>query len=705
MKRKEKIYNEIKVLSSKITKQDLQYNLNIGTSAQEISDKLKIARNAVSQELNTLNKEYRLIKIKSRPVLFIDTDSFENLLECKIRKCDYEVKSFERLKNKYLTTSISEAETKTKTEEDPFNRLIGNNKSLKEAIDKAKSAVLYPPNGLHVLLTGASGVGKTFFAEVMHQYYENYKHSQTSIPFVYFNCSEYYNNPELLTGQLFGYTKGAFTGATADKEGLIQKADGGFLFLDEIHRLPAEGQEKLFSILDKNQYRKLGASGNLNKVNIRLIGATTCDVNSSLLRTFLRRIQVVIEIPKLSNRTPKERLEIILKFLQHESIKTGLKIKLSYEFAYYLMTHEFEGNIGELKSEIQYKCAQAFLNVMTKGYEYIILDDTFVTEKNIYDDLKVKKLLDALFNRLEYTDITPESNYIFEKELNLQDNDSNGINFYSLLTKEYNALREKDLSYIESRLLLENKIQTLFQYTFYYKIQENKNNELSRKLIDGPMTGKINKIINKIEEITHIEFDDATKNNFYLHIYTFLSYVRNGESTPVYNTSYIVKNYKKEYDEAKVICTYMSDVFRVSCPKSELIFITLFLNALYNSNPIKNENRNCGVVIIAHGNTTASSMAGFANTLFKTEIIQPIDMPLEQSISDTLDKLIELIKDKKYEEMILLVDMGSLVSFGQVIEKNLGVKNIVIKNITTEVLLEITRKVVYDLKPLNGSIF
>lgn len=65
-------------------------------------------------------------------------------------------------------------------------------------------------------------------------------------PFKSFNCADYYNNPQLLMSQLFGYAKGAFTGADQDHEGLVEKADGGVLLLDEVHRLPPEGQEMLF---------------------------------------------------------------------------------------------------------------------------------------------------------------------------------------------------------------------------------------------------------------------------------------------------------------------------------------------------------------------------------------------------------------------------------------------------------------------------
>ena len=79
------------------------------------------------------------------------------------------------------------------------------------------------------------------------------------VPFIYFNCAEYFNNPELLTSHLFGYKKGSFTGADNDHQGLVELADGGFFFLDEVHRLTNEGQEKLFTLLDKGYLPEWGS--------------------------------------------------------------------------------------------------------------------------------------------------------------------------------------------------------------------------------------------------------------------------------------------------------------------------------------------------------------------------------------------------------------------------------------------------------------
>ena len=89
------------------------------------------------------------------------------------------------------------------------------------------------------------------------------------------NCAEYANNPELLTANLFGYVKGAYTGAEENQEGLLSLANEGVLFLDEIHCLEAKCQEKLFQYMDKGIYHKVGDNEKWYRSNCRLIFATT----------------------------------------------------------------------------------------------------------------------------------------------------------------------------------------------------------------------------------------------------------------------------------------------------------------------------------------------------------------------------------------------------------------------------------------------
>src|SRR5690606_9899895 len=180
------------------------------------------------------------------------------------------------------------------------------------------AAILYPPRGLHTIIFGETGTGKSVFARSMYEFALESKAMSQDAPFISFNCADYAQNPQLLFGHIFGVKKGSYTGATEDSPGLLKKADGGILFLDEIHRLPPEGQEMLFTFIDKGVYQPLGESGKEYEASVQIIGATT-ENSDVLLSTFNRRIPMSITMPPLRERTIDERYQLVASFLQQEA--------------------------------------------------------------------------------------------------------------------------------------------------------------------------------------------------------------------------------------------------------------------------------------------------------------------------------------------------------------------------------------------------
>lgn len=267
-----------------------------------------------------------------------------------------------------------EITTQEETEDtNVFAGMIGYDGGLKAQIHQAKAAVSYPPNGLHTLIIGPSGSGKTFLAENMYHYAVQQGLLAPDAPFVSFNCADYADNPQLLNSQLFGYVRGAFSGANATKDGLVQKADGGILFLDEIHRLSGEGQEMLFYLLDKGSYRRLGDSGPARKVNVRLIAATTSSPESALLLTFRRRIPIVISMPGIADRPMAERFAVLQSIFAGEYKKIDRKLVVEREAVRILLQYDCPGNIGQMQSDIQVCCANAFLESVSKQEDTVYI--------------------------------------------------------------------------------------------------------------------------------------------------------------------------------------------------------------------------------------------------------------------------------------------------------------------------------------------
>ncbi|HHY41796.1 MAG TPA: sigma 54-interacting transcriptional regulator [Thermoanaerobacterales bacterium] len=255
-----------------------------------------------------------------------------------------------------------------------FKRIIGFDGSLKPQIQQAKAAILYPPNGLHTLILGPTGVGKSNLAEAMYEFALETGTLQKNAPFIIFNCADYAENPQLLLSQLFGHIKGAYTGAVGSKEGLVEKADGGILFLDEVHRLPPEGQEILYFLIDKGKFRRMGETETERTASVLIIAATTEDIESSLLFTFRRRIPMIIELPTLAARPLDERYQIIKEFFNKEADRIGVKVKVTQEALRALLLYDCPGNIGQLRSDIQVACARGFLNFIGKQKDYVEVD-------------------------------------------------------------------------------------------------------------------------------------------------------------------------------------------------------------------------------------------------------------------------------------------------------------------------------------------
>src|SRR5258708_38521092 len=224
-----------------------------------------------------------------------------------------------------------------------FATLIGGDEGLKVAIQQAKAAMLYPPRGPHAVLCGPSGGGKTTFARLMHAFAVEWQALRADSLFISCNCADYAGNPQLLMAHLFGVARGAYTGADRDREGLVEQANRGILFLDEVHRLPPEGQEMLFYLMDRERFRRMG-DGRERTSSLLLLAATTEDPATALLPTFRRRIPMTITLPGLHERTSVERYPLLLAFFTTECSSIGANIQVDPQVLRALLFYECPGN-------------------------------------------------------------------------------------------------------------------------------------------------------------------------------------------------------------------------------------------------------------------------------------------------------------------------------------------------------------------------
>jgi len=253
-------------------------------------------------------------------------------------------------------------------------RLRDENRSLREALHQrfehpnivARSAKMQEvlatvervaPTNSSVLLGGESGVGKDMIARALHE-----KSRRASGPFVKINSTAIPEN--LLESELFGYEKGAFTGAVGSKRGKFELADNGTLFLDEIGDVPLPMQVKLLRVLQEREFERLGGTRTL-KVDVRLIAATNRDLRAALEEGTFRedlyyRLNVVpIDIPPL--RDHKEDIpELVTLFLARSAADSGQEFEgLTPEAMKLLMAHHWPGNVRELQNIVERATALA----------------------------------------------------------------------------------------------------------------------------------------------------------------------------------------------------------------------------------------------------------------------------------------------------------------------------------------------------------
>mgnify|MGYP001131370130 CR=1 FL=1 len=246
-----------------------------------------------------------------------------------------------------LTKRIAQLEAKLE-DKLSFDGIIGDSKSLLQSINLAKKVA---PTDTTVLLTGETGTGKEVFAAAIHQS-SSRKHQN----FVAINCSAF--SHDLLESEMFGHIAGSFTGATKDKKGLFEEANGGTIFLDEVGEMALDLQAKLLRVIENGEFLKVGEN-KPTKVDVRIIAATNRDLPKEIESGHFRqdlfyRLSVFqIQLPALRERVTD--IEPLAKhFLNFFSLKTNKKIKaLSDEFVQLLKLHTWPGNIRELKNVLE----------------------------------------------------------------------------------------------------------------------------------------------------------------------------------------------------------------------------------------------------------------------------------------------------------------------------------------------------------------
>jgi DNA-binding NtrC family response regulator len=304
-------------------------------------------------EVNALHPDIPVIVMTA-------TNSVSKAVEAMRRgACDYLTKPFavdelsavldRAAQNHFTDTATRQLREKLRLSEGP-GAIIGRSPAM-EKIYRILSKVALSTHP--VLILGESGTGKEMVARTIHASGPN-----AQKPFLPVDCSSIV--PTLMESELFGYVKGAFTGAMRSKDGLLVSAEGGTVFLDEIGELSLELQAKLLRALQEKEVRPVGATHRV-PIKARIITATNRDLaamveQGSFRKDLYYRLNVVnLKLPPLRNR--REDIPLLAAhFLDRISRERGVKFTLGDEALRIMMTHEWPGNVRELENAMQCGC-------------------------------------------------------------------------------------------------------------------------------------------------------------------------------------------------------------------------------------------------------------------------------------------------------------------------------------------------------------
>ncbi len=627
-------------------------------TAGGIAKALNAKRNTVSLYLNQLTNEEKLVKIETRPVHFLHRASFE--------KENYKLK-----KSVYQSVTKLEQEN---SNQDLLKRFVQINPSLKESIERVRAAVLYPNGGLPLLINGESGTGKSYLVSLINRFCRTHKLIKKSAPFITINCAQYADNPELLTSNLFGYKKGAFTGADEDHEGAFVEADGGILFLDEVHRLGPKGQEKLFTYLDQGIVYPVGETKKGKRVHVRLCFATTEDLDTSFLTTFTRRIPVKITLPPLSQRSKEERLNLVYTLFNNEQKKIAKPLSISDQVLDMLANYQPTGNIGDLKNAIKLTIARA--NADQKDNETITL-----TAYNLPLDVLNKSKVEVYHPSSKPIMITNETEVDDLIERNFPEKKI----FLNSLNKLLKVYEQSDDNLAECESKLKQIVYQLFDSLLFEK-NNSDHIPLLSYVIDG---------VNHLFEQMKTAYQLKISNNavYAVSYYLFERQKFQWSSEEIKNQKALVKlnkDVRQRYLDIYVYVTKLINLIKtnldIELNEVDYIFLTIYLNKL----EIITKTGLIKAIVIAHGYATAGSIANVVNRLLGAHTLDAFDMPINVSTQEIADKIIDYTENNDVTHgLIILVDMGSLKEIETLFPRQINAPILLINNVSTLLALTV----------------
>lgn len=680
MNRRDRIYQCVKQHTLEIIKTNqLDHN---GVDALLVSQLLKLDRANVSKELNALWKDGLLVKIQEKPILFLCIEEIKNYFSIEYLPsliCKNEVLSqFLKFDKKEIAL--------TDAHEDTIDTMIGAKDSLAHEISKAKAALSYPPNGLHTLILGDLGVGKSTFAQSMFDYAIRHNYKKKGAKFIHVDCHNYQDLKEFKY-HLLGANKGTFNNDKTRK-GIIEECNEGIIFLEHIDQLNHSAIELIIDLIEKNSYTRLGDSNPLSCNCMIIASASKSVAEHEHERLFSKYFPIHIDIPTFDARNYNEKIELILTFFANEAILTKFPIRFHKDILACFISSQYKQSLTDLKNQVKLVCSKAYLdaqknqlNTLLIGFQHLPLN-MLSSEIDPIISNRVSRVLSVL-----------KDDYILVSS----NGSSDTLNFFKTSSNVYGLKRMNQ--FVEA---FNQDIETLDNIQEY--VGENLtclNNCGNAQL--SALESSISPIVMQIFE--KLIWDRKTKENFnhittsyyglLLHVSNLIKRIENNEY--VYTTSgktYTHDLYPNEFDDATRIIHFIEDKYHIKCSNKEVEFIANYLaiaNSWFTTNKVS-------IMIISHSNHIASAMVDYVKSLYDEDfIIEAINLPNHLQLNDLLEYV--AVKAQEINQgsgIIIISDYEPLLSLSDYLRTTENIPSKTLSPLSLPMINDVIEKVIHN---------
>lgn len=550
-----------------------------GVSTVYIAEAMDLQRTNVSSILNRLVADGRVQKSNGRPVLYSINHSVSgNSGDC-------------------------------------FSDLIGSSGSLKQAVQLAKAAVLYPQRSLNSLIVGARGTGKSRLAKRMHQFAIAGEVIPANAPYLHVDCHDYLSNENL----------------EAEFEEIWKEAANGVVFLDNIQFLSGRARKRVLEYIQSQ------------KRNYAVI--VSCTDRNQLADEFLSEFPVQIELPALAERPLAERLEMVKHLLLKEAARTKRTLVVRGDLMRCLLLYECEANYYQLKGDIKIGCANAYVR------EYKNEDEIQLFASDFANGVR-KGFLRYRMHRKEIDELVSfEQSFVFDGD-KVSVSEIADETLYERLSRKATALNDTGLNEDEINLILSAEVERSFGKYQKDLVRDVANKKQLEVLVDSRLIPLVEEFLQNAEKRLDRSFASSVFYGLCLHINAVVQGKRETGQLDKNQIAEILGYHKKEYLLSAELAENIAKEYHIELPMEEVILITMFLCFRNEEAPRSGK----PVVLFAfYGEGIATAIAKTISSMTQMDNVFSFELAYEKASAETYEALKEYITSIHQGKGVLVV--------------------------------------------------